>query len=275
MDIFVFSYERGAYLENFLRSVRQVGWRGEVTVVDDGSQGRRTLAVLDAAEQDGFVVIRRPHSAISSRGGLRANMQLALESARGPATLFAQDDMQLVRPVGMAEEETLTAAVCDERNAPLLFPAFHIRGWKASRRSANYRLDERLGMPVRTLFHPLPGFSDVSVFSPDRLRDAGFDYSYEESGSSVLAYRHFGPMMSYPYPFLAFLPSPAVPRLGRRYRALHPQRRSAPAELERMADRDVEALFAREPSTPPFSDDWLRVRSRTRRWSLRRTGWVG
>ena len=275
VEIFVFSYERGAYLENFLRSVREVGWRGDVTVVDDGSSGFSTLRVLKDAEEAGVTVVRRPHSAASSRGGLRANMQWALDAARGAAVLFAQDDMQLVRRVEPEEEALLTSVVSDGRNAPLLFPAFHLRGWKASKRAKNYRFDERLGMPTRTLFHPLPGFSDVAVFQPERLRAAGFEYTFEESGSSVLSYRLFGPMISYPYPFLAFLPSPPVPRLGRRHRILHPQRRATPAVLRSLSDSAVRRLFERDPSDIPFVDDWLEIRSQWRQLALRRTGWVG
>lgn len=275
MDIFVFSYERGAYLRNFLRSVRQVGWRGDVTILDDGSSSRTTLDVLKAAEKDGHRVVRRSHSAESARGGLRANMQWALSRAEGPAALFAQDDMQFVRAVDPDEEQGLGKVVSDARNSPLIFPAFHLRGWKASQRAKNYSYDARLGMPVRTLFHPLPGFSDVSVFSPERLRASNFDFTFEESGTSILGYRKFGPMISYPYPFIAFVPSPVVPRLGRRYQLQHPLRYATPTELAYMCVDEVERLFKRDPTPPPFADDWLKAHSRLRDKLVRRTGWVG
>ena len=275
MDIFVFSYERGAYLANFLDSVRRVGWHGSVTIMDDGSTERRTLQVLERAERDGFGVVRQPHGSGGLRGGLRENMQAALELAAGPAVLFAQDDMQIVRNISAGEEEKISALLDDVRNSPLLFPVFHLRNWKASRRAKNFDFDARLRMPVRSLFHPLTGFSDVAVFSPERLRAAGLIYRYEESGTSTLAYSLFGPMVSYPYPFLAFVPSPVVPRLGRRNRLRHPTRRVTPARIDDMTDGDVERLLSHGPAEVPFADDWLTVRSRTRRWSLRRTGWVG
>ena len=241
MDIFVFSYERGAYLANFLDSVRRVGWHGSVTIMDDGSSDRRTLRVLERAERDGFGVVRQPHSSGGLRGGLRENMQAALELAPGPAVLFAQDDMEIVRNFSAGEEEKISALLDDVRNSPLLFPVFHLRNWKASRRAKNSDFDARLRMPVRSLFHPLTGFSDVVVLSPERHRAAGLTYRYEE----------------------------------RRNRLRHPTRRVTPARIDDMTDGDVERLLSHGPAEVPFADDWLTVRSRTRRWSLRRTGWVG
>jgi glycosyltransferase involved in cell wall biosynthesis len=62
METFVFSYQRGPYLDNFLRSVRDCEWPGPVTVVDDRSTDPSTLEVLDRAERSGIAVVRRQHS---------------------------------------------------------------------------------------------------------------------------------------------------------------------------------------------------------------------
>ena len=273
MDIFVFSYQRGPYLENFLRSTRAVRWDGDVTVVDDGSTDPRTLAVLDRAEQDGFRVVRRPHSPSGAWGGLQASMAAALEVAAGPAVLFAQDDLQLVRPLRTEEGERIAALVNDERNSPFLFPSFHMQSWKASQRARNFAMDDRLGMPVRTLHHPLPGYSEVSVFAPDRLRGVGWDPVFEEKGCSVLAYKHFGAMISYPYPFLAFVPFPSVPRRGLRYRLRNRKRRPTPSELAMMTEPDIERLFGRDVAAIPFATEWLTLRSRARQRLLGSEHW--
>lgn len=273
MDVFVFSHQRGPYLENFLHSARSVEWEGRITVVDDGSSDPRTVEVLDRAERDGFEVLRRPHSPTGAWGGLQASMATALAIAQGPATLFAQDDLQLVRALRPGEEERIVSIVSDEANSPFLFPAFHMQSWKASRNQRNFRLDGRLGMPVRTLHHPLPGYSEVAIFSPERLRAVDWDPIYEEKGCSVLAYKYFGPMISYPYPFLAFVPFPAVPRRGLRYRLRHRKRLSTPAALKIMSDVEIERLFQRDVEAMPFATEWLSIRSRSRARLLGSSHW--
>jgi len=273
METFVFSHQRGPYLANFLRSVKDCRWPGDVTVIDDGSTDRGTLAVLDDAERDGHTVIRRTRTSGGAWGGLQAGMAQALELARGPVTLFAQDDLQLVRPLQPGEDARLAALVTDPDNSPFLFPAFHMQSWKASRSERNFAFDQRLGMPLRTLHHPLPGSSEVTLLAPERLRHAGWDPAYEERGGSVLAYRLFGPMVSYPYPFLAFVPFPSVPRRGWRYALEHPRRRPTPSTLGIMTEDEVAALFARDPARIPFATDHLRPVSKWRSRLIGRTHW--
>ena len=72
METFVFSYQRGPYLDNFLRSVRDCEWPGPVTVVDDRSTDPSTLEVLDRAERSGIAVVRRQHSQGGGRLGRTA-----------------------------------------------------------------------------------------------------------------------------------------------------------------------------------------------------------
>jgi glycosyltransferase involved in cell wall biosynthesis len=273
VETFVFSHQRGSYLANFLRSVRDCDWPGSVTIVDDGSTEQRTVAVLAAAERDGHTVIRRPRTAGGAWGGLQASMAQALDLAEGPLTLFAQDDLQLVRALRPGEEEQLVALVSDPARSPFVFPAFHMESWKASRNLRNFAFDPELGMPIRTLFHPLPGVSEVSLLSPERVREAGWDPSFEERGGSVLAYRLFGPMTSYAYPFLAFLPYPSVPRRGLRYAVRHPKRLPTPTILATMDAVEVEQLFARDPSTIPFATQYLRPVSRVRARLIGATYW--
>ena len=274
METFVFSYQRGPHLDNFLRSARDCGWPGPVTVVDDGSTDPSTLEVLDRAERSGIAVVRRQHSQGGGAwGGLQASMDHALSLAQGPVTLFAQDDMQFVRPLRDGELERIAEVVNDPDRSPFLFPAFHVRTWKASRSARNFEPDDAIVMPRRTLFHPGVGFSDVSVLAPDRLREKGWDFRFEERGSSVLAYRLFGPMTSYPYPFLSFVPFPSVPRRGWRFALRNPRRLGPPARLRTMDADEVDRLFARDPMLLPFTSDHLAIEPRARRLVVGRAKW--
>lgn len=273
METFVFSYQRGPYLANFLDSVRDCAWPGPVTILDDGSTDPATLAVLQHAQRSGFSVVRREHSSGGAWGGLQASMDHALTLARGPVTLFAQDDMQIVRPLREGEQERLAEVINDPDRSPFIFPAFHVRTWKASRSPRNFELDEGVGMPRRTLFHPGVGFSEVSILAPDRLRASHWDFRYEERGSSVLAYRHFGAMTSYPYPFLSFVPFPSVPRRGWRFAVRNPRRLGPPARLRTMTEKEVDRLFTRDPMLLPFASEHLSIASGARRLVVGSADW--
>jgi hypothetical protein len=273
IDTFIFSYRRGRFLENLLRSARETSWPGPITVIDDGSTDRTTLAVLRRAERDGRTVIQRAHGSNGKWGGLQASMAAALELAVGPLTLFAQDDLQFVRRVDDEEIGRITALVEDPQNSPFVFPTFHMQSWTASRTERNYVFVDRIGMPVRAQSHPLTGYSEIALFSPARLRAAAWDPMPRETRCSHIAEETFGPMISYPYPFLAFLPSPHVPRKDWRYALRHPKRLPTPARLAIMSPDEVARLLARDPARIPFATEHLRPRSRLRSLILGRTHW--
>jgi glycosyltransferase involved in cell wall biosynthesis len=273
VETFIFSYRRGRFLENLLRSARETRWAGPITIIDDGSTDGKTLAALRRAERDGCTVVRREHGSNGKWGGLQASMAAALEIATGPVTLFAQDDLQFVRSLDDNEIERIAALVQDPRNSPFAFPTFHMQSWTASRTEQNYVFVDRLGMPVRAPSHPLTGYSEIALFSPERLRAANWDPMPRETRCSQIAERSFGPMISYPYPFLAFLPFPSVPRKDRRYAIKHPKRLPTPARLEIMRPDEVAALFARDPARIPFATEYLRPASRMRSLIIGRTHW--
>jgi hypothetical protein len=261
LETFVFSYGRGRYLENCLRSLREVGWVGDITVIDDASRDRASARALRDAEQFGFRVIRREAKGVGIWGGLQANMARAIDMAEGPITLFIQDDTQVVRRPSEDEIRRFTSFLEDERNSPFLFPSFQMQSWRAHERPELYRFDPDRSMWYRTEEHRFAGFSDVTLFHPGRLRSSGWDPGFVEKHAATRAMEMFGPMALTPYPFVAFLPYPHTPRRGFRYRLKQPKRFRAPAGIRVMSPAEAERFMQRDPSRLAFASDHLQLES--------------
>ena len=264
IETFVFSYGRGRYLANCLRSLAAVDWAGQVTVLDDGSRDRASIRVLADAERSGIRVIRRTQQGRGFWGGLQENMAAALEMAEGPISLFIQDDTQVVRRPTDTEIETFVAFLSDETNSPFLFPSFQMHSWRAHLRPELYRYEPGSRMWYRTDEHRFAGFSDVSLLNPGRLREASWDPMHVEKAAAARAMEQFGPMALTPWPFVAFLPYPHTPRRGFRYRLKQPKRFRAPARIRVMDGAESQAFLQRDPETLAFASEYLRLESRIR-----------
>lgn len=273
METFVFAHQRGRYLENCLRSAAAVEWPGPITVIDDGSTDRASRRVLADAERAGHRVIRQPGGVKGIWGGLQHNMGYALSIAEGPATLFIQDDLQFVRPVGADEIARMTAHVNDPALSAFLGPFFHMESWTESVKDGSYRWDAEHGLHVRTGANRFQGFSDVAVLSAQRLRDAGWDARNVEKTASPVAVERFGPMTSLHDPFIAFVPYPYAPRRPLRKRLKERQRRRTPAELRIMTPVEVERLRSVPTDRLPFATEHLRLVSARREQLLGTTFW--
>jgi glycosyltransferase involved in cell wall biosynthesis len=101
--IFVFSFNRGIFLQNCLDSIKQCCLDIDVTVIDDNSDDDKTNEILSTVESKyGFELIKASKADIQEKrlGGLYGNMNTALNVAKMKGkkyVVFIQDDMQFVR----------------------------------------------------------------------------------------------------------------------------------------------------------------------------------
>ncbi|MFT6835563.1 MAG: glycosyltransferase involved in cell wall biosynthesis [Francisellaceae bacterium] len=101
--IFVFSYNRGVFLQNCLDSIKKCCLSIDVTVIDDNSDDHKTIEILNDVEfKYEFELIKASNEDIQEKrlGGLYGNMNTALEVAKIKSkkyVIFIQDDMQFVR----------------------------------------------------------------------------------------------------------------------------------------------------------------------------------
>jgi glycosyltransferase involved in cell wall biosynthesis len=141
LKTYVFSYNRGRFLENAVASVFRCMKNPDVTVIDDGSTDAETISIL-ARLSAGARVERKSHRDGARLGALYANMQTALDEARSDEmVLFIQDDTQLVRPVDDTDYDYVQMYFAGAPDRAFLLPTF-IRGVASAEDLSKLRLEE-------------------------------------------------------------------------------------------------------------------------------------
>ncbi|MGC9456242.1 MAG: glycosyltransferase family 2 protein [Halothiobacillaceae bacterium] len=257
----IFSYNRGAFLENCVASIRACLPRSEIIIFDDNSSDSQTQEYLSRVGSSCQVVQPGLQGQVK-HGGLYHNMNAALQLCADRSLLcFLQDDTQLVRPV----PDTEVAAMHDlfERFEGLgfLHPCF-IRGDTMRRRPVK----PRPGPDPAVFFRQDTGqsagihYSDLVLFRPARLLEAGWSFLQSEAKNDAQAKCLFGPMAYFWLPFAMWLPQvPAYRgkrktlglRLAERKRQVgfYPFRIWSTEFLQAARDRAGEAV--------PVAEDWL------------------
>lgn len=220
LDVFIFSFNRGAWLENLLASINDC-LRNipdvKLHIFDDDSDDQYTLKVLQDAKEVGISILRPLDfevSKLGSRGGLHAGIKASLSevSRKDSLALLLQDDMQIVRDLDCKELELAKAQIRDSGN-PFLYVNFWTGG--AAMRS-KYMVFSDKGFfhkfsPREKRFR---AYTDVCLVDVNLLRSSKFDFQNSEKRMDQNASCVFGKMAWSPYPFTAMLPDPSVYRNG-------------------------------------------------------------
>ncbi|RUR28669.1 glycosyltransferase family 2 protein [Vreelandella andesensis] len=207
LTVCVFSFNRGRYLRNCVESIQRCIPNAAIVIFDDHSDDPETLEYLRLVESSCQVITPEKMGSIK-HGGLYHNMNVALERFKESRLMcFLQDDTQVVRFVSTDELEEMKSLFEDNPTVGFIHPCF-IRGIDLKKR------------PVIPLMAPTPDFfyredfgqsagihySDLVVFKPDRLIEAGWDFQQSEPENDKQAKRMFG-MMAYMWrPFAMWLP---------------------------------------------------------------------
>ncbi|WP_150914425.1 glycosyltransferase family 2 protein [Marinobacter halotolerans] len=203
----IFSYNRGDFLRNCVESVKICLPQAEIIILDDNSTDAETRKYLSEAasfcrvvgpEKEGFI----------KHGGLYHNMNTALRLCAGkPLVCFLQDDTQVVRPVSNSELESMASLFEKNPRLGFLHPCF-IRGVALRKQRVTplegpdpayfYRQDTGQSAGIH--------YSDLVVFNPARLLEAGWQFRQSEPDNDRQARELFG-MMAYIWlPFAMWLP---------------------------------------------------------------------
>ncbi len=266
VQLYVFSYNRGAFLRNCVESALRhaPGWA--VTVVDDRSSDPETRRVL--AELAGRVRIVQPPagSGASRHGGLYANMQLALERTAPEDWMVAiQDDTQLVRAVEADDMAYIGAYFARFPDAAFLGPRF-LMGVRRRGIERAIRLDPRFPVYFYDFSERWKDrsvtmyYMDIFIAHTGRLRSAGWRFDATESGCAQAARRLFGKMGTMAHPFVMNLPAVPFYRGKSKTRAMARAERRMGPEPRRFRDMgaaEVAALKGRDLSRLPFAEDYL------------------
>ncbi len=264
LAIYIFSFNRGRFLENCLKSVEACASDMPVTVIDDQSDDMQTRAVLDQYRDRLRVVIAGDAEITEHKtGGLYNNMRFAFEDALGSGrrfALFLQDDMQLVRPI-LPEDIAGAKTFFDANpNAAELHTCFMKRFYK-HRDDTLTELDASGEAYLRPSDYPgFSGFSAVGLFDIERFRALFGDLKQGEYANNELAQKNHIQMGISARPFMMWLPYPISHR---------GKQRNLPLQLvefvggcgyyplELMTDRKARAMLERDRRQRPYAEDWL------------------
>ncbi|MFP4352587.1 MAG: glycosyltransferase family A protein [Puniceicoccaceae bacterium] len=269
LEVFVFSYNRGPLLRHCLESVVRHLPEAKVTVVDDGSTDPGTLEVLENPPGGAGLMQPRAEKGAQWYGGLYANMREALRSAQADYVLFTQDDAQVVRPVERADADYIRDYFGHFTDAAFLNPVFPLAARRSRRRVVTfsrdfptffYTLDERFRDRSVTMY-----YTDISIASTRRLREADWDFQQSEGATAAHARRHFGKMGCMIHPFLCQLPEVPFYRSSVQTWAMKrimEKRKGVLCAFRDMTPAEVRSLRNAPPEEVPYAENWLRCTGR-------------
>lgn len=203
----IFSFNRGNFLKNCVESIKQCIPQSDIIIFDDDSNDADTLAYLDSVASSCRVVGPETEG-VKKHGGLYHNMNAALHICRDRRLVcFLQDDTQVVRPVEDSELQSVAKLFDEHKELGFVHPCF-VRGSDPKKRS----LTPLEGPENFLFFRKDTGqsagihYSDLVVFNPKRLIDAGWHFMQSEPDNDKQARETFG-MMAYMWlPFAMWLP---------------------------------------------------------------------
>lgn len=261
MDVWVFSYNRGRFLQNCIHSITACLSSVTPNILDDHSNDADTQATLAALAEYCLVHTPQSNGSGGKHGGLYANMQQALEKTTSELVLLLQDDTQLVRAIDSAELAKIHQVFREQPRLAFIQPAF-LRGCNAAKDSAATRYVAALnGYHVDRFANSAGAFySDIVIAHASRLKAANWCFGPREPANEQRARAHFAQMVYWRDPFVAWLPNVPAYR-GKRQtwamRVAHRQQGAGFYPLGILDTAQVAALKARADSQLPYAEDFL------------------
>lgn len=261
----IFSFNRGRFLSNCIRSIEQCVDSPKILIFDDNSNDADTLKLLDSLREK-YQVIQPESSDMPAYkcGGLYQNMQTSL--AYIPAAqlaYFVQDDTQLVRKINQQDIDCIHLFFDKHQDAAFLHHAF----WREKNREHNQKVtvfDKHSDTYFRESSHRSSGtyFSAIAIVHADRLKSNGWVFKPTEKENDRQAREHFSRMGLMKNPFLMWLPS--VPCYRGKVKTF------ALAQAEKiqkcgfypftiLSDKQNQAFIERSAEVLPIAEDFLTV----------------
>ncbi len=264
-DIFVFSFNRGRFLDFCIGSIEACAPGRRVTIIDDASTDPDTRAVLQG--------LRARHQVIEAgdleerdfrAGGLSGNMNLALDLARERGTrrvLFIQDDMQFVRRFTDFDADLIEAYFDANPDVIQLQTCFIRRLSEESMATRTRRDRSEYALFKRAeLAKGKDNFSDTGVFDVERVGALFGRFDVNEGRSSAIARAKGIQLGRSLFPFMNWLPYPMSFRGQRRSPAHLLMERLGGAgfhPIELMSTAEAAEFLARDPSILPIAEAFL------------------
>jgi hypothetical protein len=254
IEIVIFSFNRGHLLLNCVASVKRFMPGVPITIFDDQSGDRETLAALEEFKSSGIAVLTPTESRNSREykpnGGLPQNIQAFVDvHASKPVALLLQDDTQLVRDFTEADMDNLQQIFRDFPKAAFVHPGFLYDYYREFLDASS--LDEP-GLTFSFQYdHDFSGYFDVCIAHVDRLRNAHWVFT-DERRTSLTARERFGTMRVMRQPFVGILPCPPAYRDRRRTftQRLWAYKRAGVYPIDPLTESELTRLFSLKTGFP-------------------------
>jgi hypothetical protein len=262
--IYLFSYNRGIYLENCLNSLSTCADGIDVTVIDDNSDETYTCEVLENYRSK-FRLLKpeRSDSKKAKLGGLYSNMHKALDDGftRGKKyAIFIQDDMQFVRNVEENDLSIIEEYFNKNTDSAQLQCCF-FKKLESEVDRKFIQTDDGLPVYLRDLDHPIcSSYSDVGVFFIERFYSLFEKLETTEKATDSLGREkgiRLGQMVN---PFMMWLPYPKSYRHGGRTFRNFMIETIAECDFYPyyyMTNEEIHNLKSRPKLKLPLAEDWL------------------
>jgi glycosyltransferase involved in cell wall biosynthesis len=265
IKVYIFSFNRGNYLQNCIRSLEDCAPDLPVTIIDDNSDDKNTLKVLQELSERYTIIRNDPIDMKEEKtGGLYGNMNLAMQEAKNNEyeyVLFIQDDMQMVRDFCEVDVQYIKSYFYSKKNSIQLVTTF-IRTLSKDGFLKKYYLDHSKSAYIRKkeFEKGKSNFSAIGVFSVQRFFDLFEKFEIGEVVNSNKA-RNLGLVYGfYIYPFMNWLPYPISFR-GKKRKLLHylleKIGNSGFYPIEKMTKEQQQAFFQRYPNEIPVMEKYL------------------
>ncbi len=271
--IFIFSFNRGRYLQNCVNSIEKCANDFKAVIIDDNSTDAITRKILESLNNRHKIIYPRSGSEQEFKtGGLYKNMNYAMNYAREKNfnyALFIQDDQQLVRKITEQDILSIETYFSENVNSFQLYTCF-LKKYYQNLDKKRMSLDKTKNAYFREDIGKggLANFSAVGVFMVNRFLELYDSFEIGEQSNDRKVGKRKLKMGFFAYPFMMWLPFPKSYRGKKRNRyhkfiewygkaGVYPINLMSALEMERLFNRKLEQLpvaesFLTSPDSPYF-----------------------
>lgn len=266
--IFVFSYNRGIYLQNCLDSIKKCNLTIDVTIIDDNSDDEETVNILNALNStEGFTVVKPSvQENLEKRlGGLYGNMNLAIEIAKKEQkehVIFIQDDMQFVRKINTDDLTKIELIFEQNQDIQQIQSCFLRRLAKARIKSHLTSVDNGSHLVWDSGSGPHSNFAAVGIYYVPRLTKIHGPFIAGERANNKVAIQNSIKLAQLYQPFMMWLPySTSYTRKNTKYSTILIEKLANCGfyPINIMSDSTYQRMLENKDNTLPLAEDWLEV----------------
>lgn len=268
MIFVIFSYNRGAFLDNCIRSVEACCSEPSIIIFDDNSDDPATLAALKKHERKHKVLKPGASSGAESKhGGLYSNMQEVINLEHQDELIcFLQDDVQIIRALTQEDLQYIDSIFATHPNTAFLNPTF-LKGIRRNREISTIKYDGSYGAYFRTHSKQSVGtfYSDIVIANIPRLKAVNWQFGNRENRNETVAKKHFSAMPYMENPFVMWLPNVPAYRGKVKTLALKIAEKKFNCKLYPFNLLTVDQSYhfiERDKSTLPIAEDFLSIQGR-------------